>query len=259
MATNIPAIIVTRHRALVALIHELGLAPEGTPVLEHVSFPSQIRGAHVIGVLPLSLAAEAERVTEIPLHLSMSDREAMTRGDLSLERLRKVAGQPQEYSVRRADDVAAWKIYRRTNIAEMRPYVPGESLHPRVSISAKDIENGSPKAGDMIARNPESHDDQWLVSYEYFAKNFEEPFHDIKARAREVLRGQQQQQEMTMRKVAQVFDEIAQALNQGLDPKEVAIVCSAAASTLRDPDRIDEYHQKLRAELEQPGGGDTDR
>jgi hypothetical protein len=43
----------------------------------------------------------------------------------------------------------------------------------RVSISAPDKEAGSPKSGDMIARNPKNHDDQWLVAAQYFADNFE--------------------------------------------------------------------------------------
>ena len=63
--------------------------------------------------------------------------------------------------------------YRRTNIAEMRPYVEGEQLDRRVSISEADRENGSPKPGDMIARNPANHADQWLVAADYFAANFE--------------------------------------------------------------------------------------
>jgi hypothetical protein len=42
-----------------------------------------------------------------------------------------------------------------------------------VSISLPDLEAGSPKAGDMIARNPKNHDDQWLVAAAYFADNFE--------------------------------------------------------------------------------------
>ena len=66
-----------------------------------------------------------------------------------------------------------FKQYRRTQIAEMRQYVPGEVLSSRVSISAPDREAGSPKEGDMIARNPANHDDQWLVSAAYFAANFE--------------------------------------------------------------------------------------
>jgi hypothetical protein len=70
--------------------------------------------------------------------------------------------------------MSEFKQYRRTQIAEMRPYVPGEILeHNRVSVSAADREAGSPKAGDMIARNPANHKDQWLVAAAYFAANFE--------------------------------------------------------------------------------------
>ena len=63
--------------------------------------------------------------------------------------------------------------FRRRQIAELRPYEPGEALSNRVSISAADLEAGSPKLGDMIARNPKNHDDQWLVAADYFADNFE--------------------------------------------------------------------------------------
>ncbi len=62
--------------------------------------------------------------------------------------------------------------YRRCQIAELRPYEPGESLEG-VSISDVDRAAGSPKAGDMIARNPKNHADQWLVAAAYFAENFE--------------------------------------------------------------------------------------
>lgn len=65
-----------------------------------------------------------------------------------------------------------FKQYRRSQIAELRPYKPGDPME-RVSISAPDREAGSPKAGDMIARNPKNHDDQWLVAAQYFADNFE--------------------------------------------------------------------------------------
>lgn len=66
-----------------------------------------------------------------------------------------------------------FQSYRRRQIAELRPYTPGEKLSERVSISAADLGAGSPKAGDMIARNPKNHDDQWLVAADYFADNFE--------------------------------------------------------------------------------------
>jgi hypothetical protein len=67
----------------------------------------------------------------------------------------------------------AFKPYRRRQIAELRPYIPGEVLSDRVSIAAVDRENGSPKAGDMIARNPKNHEDQWLVAKQYFLDNLE--------------------------------------------------------------------------------------
>jgi hypothetical protein len=69
--------------------------------------------------------------------------------------------------------MSEFKQYRRKQIAELRPFVPGEKIDPRVSISLPDLEAGSPKAGDMIARNPKNHDDQWLVAAAYFADNFE--------------------------------------------------------------------------------------
>ena len=69
---------------------------------------------------------------------------------------------------------AAWQQYRRKQIAELRPFVVGENLSwGKVSISAEDVKAGSPKPGDMIARNPKNHDDQWLVAADYFADNFE--------------------------------------------------------------------------------------
>lgn len=66
-----------------------------------------------------------------------------------------------------------FKRYRRRQIAELRPYEPGEVLSDRISVSAPDREAGSPKPGDMIARNPKNHEDQWLVAASYFADNFE--------------------------------------------------------------------------------------
>jgi hypothetical protein len=62
--------------------------------------------------------------------------------------------------------------YRRKQIAEMRPYEPGEHMHG-ISVSIPDREAGSPKEGDMIARNPKNHADKWLVAAAYFADNFE--------------------------------------------------------------------------------------
>ena len=65
-----------------------------------------------------------------------------------------------------------FKQYRRKQIAELRPYVPDENMDG-ISVSDADAKAGSPKAGDMIARNPENHEDQWLVAAQYFTDNFE--------------------------------------------------------------------------------------
>lgn len=87
----------------------------------------------------------------------------------------------------------SFKKFKRTAIAEMREVesieidlfrMRGEMIffldsdkankEPlRISISDEDLAAGSPKTGDMIARNPDNHRDQWLVAAEYFKKNFE--------------------------------------------------------------------------------------
>ena len=62
--------------------------------------------------------------------------------------------------------------YRRTQIAELTPWHPKFDM-TYVSISEADGAAGSPKKGDMIARNPKNHEDMWLVAAKYFADNFE--------------------------------------------------------------------------------------
>jgi hypothetical protein len=62
--------------------------------------------------------------------------------------------------------------YRRTQIAEMEPWAEGYDM-AGVSVSESDKAAGSPKAGDMIARNPKNQADKWLVTAQYFADNFE--------------------------------------------------------------------------------------
>jgi hypothetical protein len=69
--------------------------------------------------------------------------------------------------------MSEFRQYLRKQIAELRPYVAGETLDAAVSISQADRDAGSPKPGDMIARNPKNRADQWLVAADYFADNFE--------------------------------------------------------------------------------------
>lgn len=65
-----------------------------------------------------------------------------------------------------------FKQYRKKKLAEMRPFVAGETL-TGVSISDEDAKNGSPKSGDFIARDPDDHSDEWLVSAAFVAANYE--------------------------------------------------------------------------------------
>jgi len=65
-----------------------------------------------------------------------------------------------------------WKKYLKSKAQEMRPYLQDEVLSGKISISDTDRQAGSPKVGDMIARNPIDHDDQWLVSEEFFRDNY---------------------------------------------------------------------------------------
>ena len=65
-----------------------------------------------------------------------------------------------------------WKQYKRKGLSEMKPYGSGDDIS-QVSISEADKLNGSPKEGDMIARNPKNHLDQWLVAKKYFDDNLE--------------------------------------------------------------------------------------
>lgn len=66
-----------------------------------------------------------------------------------------------------------FKNYRKKQLSEMRPWVKGEDM-TLITIAAVDREEGSPRKGDMIARNPSNYNDQWLVSKKFFEDNFEE-------------------------------------------------------------------------------------
>ena len=63
------------------------------------------------------------------------------------------------------------KDFRIYKMERSIPCVTGSSYN--VSISDVDKINGSPKIGDMIARNPKNNLDQWLIAKEYFEDNFE--------------------------------------------------------------------------------------
>ncbi len=80
-----------------------------------------------------------------------------------------------------------FKRHRKTTEQELRPVTEDdirsyhhsqadncpENLRWDLSVSHSDRENGSPKIGDWIARNPKSPYDQWLVNEEFYRENYE--------------------------------------------------------------------------------------
>lgn len=69
-------------------------------------------------------------------------------------------------------NMSKFEQYQRTQIAEMCPWSDSFDM-AGVSVSDVERQNGSPKKGDMIARNPKNHADKWLIAAQYFADNFE--------------------------------------------------------------------------------------
>jgi hypothetical protein len=65
-----------------------------------------------------------------------------------------------------------FKKYRAKKIIEIRPYMEGEDI-TRTRLSSEDWFNGSPKIGDMIARDVSKHSDQWLISKKAFDNDYE--------------------------------------------------------------------------------------
>jgi hypothetical protein len=65
----------------------------------------------------------------------------------------------------------AFRQFKRKDFAELRPHEEGEDIGD-VSVSAANRRNVSPKKGDMIARNPDDHSDQWLVARKFFRKHY---------------------------------------------------------------------------------------
>lgn len=134
---------------------------------------------HLGSVVPSKRLAAIEKIIR-DFHVAMDQRRnATTAAHVAIDAIEEVLGLRWEsQSLRRYQsteqerDMTDFVQYRRKQIAELRPYSPGEALDG-VSISAPDKEAGSPKVGDMIARNPKNHADQWLVAAQYFADNFE--------------------------------------------------------------------------------------
>lgn len=104
---GIDVVAVCRHPAMIEYLKEIGLLGcekcEGgpVPVIAHAT-ADDVRGRHVIGVLPHHLSAEAESVTEIPMDIPPELRGV----ELSLDQVRRYAGTPVTYVVRRVGEYA---------------------------------------------------------------------------------------------------------------------------------------------------------
>ena len=96
------SIVVTRHKNLVTFLKEKGIIENSTRVIEHAK-SEDVQGKHVIGVLPLRLAALAASVTEVPLDLPVELRGK----ELSLKEIRKYAGKSIKYSVNTENSIRA--------------------------------------------------------------------------------------------------------------------------------------------------------
>jgi putative CRISPR-associated protein (TIGR02620 family) len=87
-------VVITQHPSLVEFLREKGLVPEGVRVIAHAT-EADVAGCHVIGVLPVWLAAKAASFTEVQLKLT-----AEMRGkELDLPTLRQIAGVIKTYKV----------------------------------------------------------------------------------------------------------------------------------------------------------------
>ena len=87
-------IVVTRHRGLVAWLIEKKLINKDTRIIAHAE-PSDLKGKHVIGVLPYRLSVHAEKYTEIQLRLPSDKRNT----ELSLEDVKWYAKDYRTYIV----------------------------------------------------------------------------------------------------------------------------------------------------------------
>ena len=88
-------LLVTRHAALAAYMREIGLIGEDAEICPHAG-AEEVRGRHVVGVLPMHLAALAASYTTVTLDIPYRLRGV----ELDLEQVRECAGDAVTYVVR---------------------------------------------------------------------------------------------------------------------------------------------------------------
>jgi len=93
-------IVVTRHKGLIDFLKQKKIINEDTPVYEHVQI-DDVKGKHVLGVLPYWLAVHALTVTEISMDLPLSLRGK----ELSAEEVEQFIKEPVTVQVRTLEQV----------------------------------------------------------------------------------------------------------------------------------------------------------
>jgi len=92
-------LIVTRHPGLVEYLIEEGIVNSSTPVVTHASV-EDLKGKHIVGVLPNHLSCHTTCMTEIPLDLPVELRGKK----LTVEDVRKYARPAVTYVIRTVAD-----------------------------------------------------------------------------------------------------------------------------------------------------------
>lgn len=87
-------IVITRHQGLVDYLIAEKIVPADVEVIAHAT-ENNVRGRHVIGVLPHSLSCLTESFTEVPLVLPPEMRGV----ELSADDVRRYAGKIVTYKV----------------------------------------------------------------------------------------------------------------------------------------------------------------
>lgn len=88
-------IVVTRHKGLILYLKESGMIDEDTKIFSHIT-EDEVKGKHVIGVLPYYLACHATKYTEIKLRIPLDKRGK----ELTYDELKYYATPPRTYIVR---------------------------------------------------------------------------------------------------------------------------------------------------------------
>jgi hypothetical protein len=75
------------------------------------------------------------------------------------------------------------KYFIKKQKQPMFPWVEGTDMTD-ISVSQADLNNGSPKKGDMIAININNPDDKWLIAERFFKENYSIDVSDLDFKSR---------------------------------------------------------------------------